>query len=422
MSSPPDREAAPEAHGAEEPRLDVAAHVPKARTVTASALVLGAALVALVALRGLGHRESAARASDGGPSAAAGSGPMRVLVAVARAAPEHPMTLPGRVEALEETAVYARVSGYLRRWMVDIGDAVAAGQPLAEIDTPEIDQEIAQAEAAVGQAEAQVQVARSKRELARVTLERVARLAPAGLVPAQDLDNQKAALEAETANVAAADAALRSARANLGRLEQTKRFARVTAPFAGTITARTAERGALVTVGNGANQSLFQIAATKTVRIFVDVPQSYAPSIQAGESAEVTVREYPRRVFAGKVTRTARALDPAARTLRTEIQVANESGALLPGMYAQASIAGARSIPLLAVPSTAVANDAHGTRVAVVDEGAVRWRSVQVEEDLGREVTVASGLREGERVVTNPSDALRDGTAVEVVSPDDSVR
>jgi membrane fusion protein (multidrug efflux system) len=351
-------------------------------------------------------------ASDARPP---GETSLRVPVTVAHVAPAHPVTLPGHVNALEETAVYARVSGYLRRWLVDLGDAVSEGQTLAEIETPELDQELAQAEAAVGQAEAQVQVAKAHRELARTTLARTAQLAPAGLVALQDFDDKKAGLEAEAANVIAAEAALRSARANVGRLAQTRSFARVRAPFAGTITARTTERGALVTVGNGAGQALFRIAATQVVRVFVDVPQSYATSIAPGQTATVTVREFPDQTFTGKVTRTARALDPAARTLRTEIQVANPTGALLPGMYAQARIAAPVGVPLLSVPSAAVLTDARGTRVAVVAEGHVHWRAVQVEEDLGREVTLSSGLHDGERIVSNPSEALRDGAVVEAV-------
>lgn len=326
---------------------------------------------------------------------------------------DHASSLPGAVKPLEETVLYSRASGFVRDWKVDIGDKVRKDDLLAEIETPELDQEILQAQAQLAQAEAGIAQATANRSFSQTTLDRYKKLVASGVATQQDLDQKAAQADVDVANLNMAKAVVGTQRANIARLNQLKSFARVVAPFAGTITARMIDRGALVSPGTAA--PLFRIAAIDPVRVFVDVPQDVAPSVRTDMPATVTVREYPDRVFEGRVARTAGALDPASRTLSTEIRVPNGDGALLAGMYADVHLTLPIPHRLEELPATAVVTDAKGVRVEVVGpDGVVHLKPVVIERDLGASVYIAEGLAPGDRVVKIASAELTEGTRVEV--------
>jgi RND family efflux transporter MFP subunit len=258
-----------------------------------------------------------------------------------------------------------------------------------------------------------VKQASANRGFAKSSLERYKKLSAEGLASQQDLDEKTAQSEVDIANVEVAEANVRTQQANIARLGKLKSFATVTAPFAGTITARMVERGALVVPGNSA--PLFRLAAVDPVRVFLDVPQDAAPGVVAGLDVSVTVREYPGRVFKGTVSRTAGALDAASRTLSTEVRVPNGDGTLLAGMFADAALTLRTPHHTYEVPSTAVLTGAKGVAVQVVlPDDTVRLTPVVIEQDLGATVRIASGLAGGERVVKLSSPGMADGTRVEI--------
>jgi RND family efflux transporter MFP subunit len=312
------------------------------------------------------------------------------------------LVLPGSTQAIQETAIYARTNGYVRQWLVDIGAKVEAGQLLAEIETPEIDQELNQARAAAQQAAA-------NSELARATLTRWQELVAQKVVSAQEFDEKKSALDAREAD-------RNAAQANVQRLEKLQAFQKVTAPFAGIVTARNIDNGALVTAGStGQDAPLFRIAQTDTLRIYVTVPQVNARSISPGQNAAVTFSEIPEKTFNAKVVRTAGALDPASRTLLTELQVGNSNGELFPGMYAEIKFALPPDKRTLLVPGNALMVESDGPKVLIVDAKQIlHTRAVKLGRDLGDKVEVLSGLDPAELLVANPSGSLRDGIEVKV--------
>jgi RND family efflux transporter MFP subunit len=324
------------------------------------------------------------------------------------------LVLPGSVRPLEETVVYPRANGYVKRWLVDLGDHVDEGQLLAEIDTPEIAQQLAEARAELAKAEAGVIQSKANREYATATLRRYEQLVPSGVASQQELEQKKAAAAVDDASVHVSEATVGAQRANIARLSQLQSFAKVVAPFAGTVVSRSVERGALVTAGNAT--PLFSIAATDPVRVFVHVPQDVAPSVRAGAPAKVRLREYPGRAFEGTIARAAGALDPASRTMTTEVRVPNPKGELLTGMYAEVALTLSSPHRVLEVPATALLDDARGLRLAVVDEhGKVHLAEVVVERDTGATVQIASGLGEKDRVVKIASAALTEGQQVDVL-------
>jgi RND family efflux transporter MFP subunit len=299
---------------------------------------------------------------------------------------------------------------------VDIGDKVKKGQLLAEIETPELDQELAQAQAQLLQTEAQLQQAKANHNLAKANLARSERLAPSGVVSRAELEQGQAQAEVGEANVRVAEANVAAQRANIRRIGQLKAFARVTAPFAGTVTQRSVEIGSLVTAGNG--QPLFRVAAMDPARIFVQVPQDVAPSVRPGVATDVRVREYPGRKFAGKVTRAAGELDATTRTMNTEIRVPNPEGALIAGMYADVELTLPIPHQVLELPATALLSDARGQRVAVVEGGKLHLSPVVVERDNGATIDISSGLARTDTVVKIGSAALVEGMAVDVHTPE----
>ena len=312
------------------------------------------------------------------------------------------LELPGNIEAIQLATVSAQTSGYLKRWYVDIGDRVKAGQLLAEIETPEVDQELNQARANVTQAIANA-------DLARATLTRWQQLVDQKVVSSQEFDEKKSASDARGAD-------LQVAKANVKRLEELQGFEKIVAPFTGIVTARNIDNGNLVTSGSaGQTTPLFRLAQTDTLRIYVTVPQTQSRSIAPGQSATVSVREIPDKTFNAKVVRTSGALDPASRTLLTELQLPNGDGQLFPGMYAEVAFALPQDGRTLLIPGNAVMIRSDGPKVLVVDaKQTIRARAVKLGRDLGDKVEIVSGLNPTESLVANPTDALRDGTEVKV--------
>ena len=315
------------------------------------------------------------------------------------------ITLPGTIQPFTDAAIYARTNGYLRKRYGDLGSRVKRGQLLAEIDTPEIDQQLQQSRADLVTAEANA-------KLAKTTAERYQDLIKSESVSRQDLDNAVGGFEARTAEVL-------SAKANVSRLQQLQGFSRIYAPFDGVITARNTDIGALIDSGNGAKE-LFHVAATDRMRVFVSVPQVYSQSARTGLDATVTLREFPGRTFTGKIARTAEAIDVTSRTLLTEVDVDNPKGELLPGAYAEVRIQLPPGASSFRLPVNTLVFRAEGMQVATVQGGHVVMQAVTLGRDFGTTVEVVSGLTGNEQVVINPPDALLAGQAVRVAAPGDN--
>ncbi|WP_438027814.1 efflux RND transporter periplasmic adaptor subunit [Sorangium sp. So ce233] len=359
-------------------------------------------------------RRSARAALEEGVRAGEGAAPRVAVIAAQPVSSDRALVLPGSVQPLEETVVYPRVSGYVRKWLVDIGDKVEEGQVLAEIDTPELDQELAQARAQLVQANAGLVQARANRDLSMSSVKRYEQLVPAGVAPQEELEQRQGQAHVAEASVTVAQAAITAQQASIQRLLDLKKFAKIAAPFAGTVTARTVDRGALVTAGNAT--PLFKISATDPVRVFVGVPQDVAPSVRVDAPAKVTVREFAGHPFQGTVARTAGALDAATRTMNTEVRVPNPDGKLLAGMYAEVALTLPTPHRALEIPATSLYNDAKGLRVAVVDPGnKIRFVPIVIERDTGATLHIATGLDGSERIVKLASAELSDGMAVEVI-------
>lgn len=337
----------------------------------------------------------------------------RVQVIIPKRAPENVTAIiPGDVQAMEETMLFPRTSGYLRKWHVDIGDTVEAGQLLAEIDAPEVTKELAQAQASLQLLKAKLATAISTQNLAEITLNRNTALSN-GAISKQQFDESKASADTASTMVESAKADIAVGEANVNRIQEMDSFSKVIAPFAGTITARDVDVGQLVVAGNSAGQAMFRLARTNPVRVFVNVPQIYAPGVKTGMAAQILVRELPGETFTGKVTRTAGAIDPITRTLRTEIQVPNDAGKLLVGSYVQAKIEVHRQNPPLLVPASSLIFNADGMRLATVDDqDIVHLRPVVVDGDFGTELGIAHGIEPTDHVVSNPGDRLLEGMHV----------
>ena len=386
------------------------------RRVITIATIGGVTLAALLAMSFLPRRavsrelETAANAPD--------APPVVQVATVTRAESGGDLTLPGTIQPLHESAIYARVTGYVKEWRADIGRVVRAGDVLAEIDAPELDQEVEQAQQQLAQTHASL-------GLAKADLARWKSLAADSAVSREELDQKNAAYEAALANTGAAEA-------NVRRLTETRRFTHVTAPFNGVITARNVDLGSLISAGGSTSASnpaagggaqagsLFRIAQTDTVRTYIAVPQTDALAMTPGMSADVTVQEIPNRAFRGRVVRTSQALDAASRTLLTEVDIANPGMTLLSGMYAQVHVHLEHRAPALMLPSTALIVRASGTQVAVLDAtqpgqpATARFVPVAVGRDFGGTVEIQSGVKAGDGVVANPSADLVDGMKVRI--------
>ena len=340
------------------------------------------------------------------------------------------VSLPGNIQPLYSASIFARTNGYIAKRFVDIGSHVKAGQLLAIIATPEIDQQLNQARAdvveaaaVIEQSKAAYQQAQANLDIARITRDRYTPLIKKHAVTQQSLDEVDQTFNARTADLAAAqanidvsEASLKSKQAIVGRLAQMQGFERVVAPFDGVITARNIEQGDLVNDGsNDGARSLFSIAQSNILRVQVEVPQSDALSIKQGQQASLTVQEIPGRRFIGTVSRSAESVDLGARTMLTEVQVDNHDGTLIPGMYGQVTFDVKANRPSLIIPSTALVIDKNGMHVVSVSaDRRIHIIPVNIGLDLGARVEISQGLHGGETLVSNPSDLLNDGQRVSI--------
>ncbi|MET0238821.1 MAG: efflux RND transporter periplasmic adaptor subunit [Sphingobium sp.] len=312
------------------------------------------------------------------------------------------LVLPGNVQAYNSAAIYARTNGYVRRWLADIGDRVQAGQPLAILDAPEIDQQLAAAQA-------DYQTALANQRLAETTAKRWSALLAKDAVSRQESDEKAGDLAARTAVANAASANVKQLRAQQG-------FTRLAAPFAGVVTSRSAQIGALVVSGNAAAQPLFTVSDVHRMRIYVRVPQSSSAQVQRGMGATLTLPEYPGRSFAATMTRSAGAVDAQSGAVLVELQADNADGALKPGAYAQVSFkVGAGGGNALVLPGSAILYGNDGPTIAVVDRGGrVTVRPVTIARDEGATVLLSQGVKAGDRVIDTPPDAIGTGDKVKV--------
>jgi RND family efflux transporter MFP subunit len=377
-------------------------NLPRRRQIVRStriAVLLVLALLAIGAARTVYVRVANARALEAGTAERATQYVKTALPQTAGSG--QTLALPGTLQGFTQSPISARASGYLKRWTRDIGSRVEKGELLAEIETPEIDQQLSQAVAARQQAAAAL-------ELAKSTLARWEGLRKKDVVSQQDLDERRGALAQASANLAAADA-------NVQRLRQTEGFKRVLAPFAGVITRRNVDVGDLIDAGAGnGGRALFQLAQTDPLRVYVNVPQAYAQLVKEGQPVVVTQSELRGQSFKGEVARTSGAIDSATRMMQVEVALPNKEGILLPGAYVQVSLPLTPS-RALSIPANALLFRAEGTRVAVVDaEGKVRLRGVSIGRNYGDTVEVIDGISASDRLVLNPSDSLAEGDPVTV--------
>ncbi len=347
-------------------------------------------IVARVRARGVLKRETRA------------SAPPNVTVFVPKfGASAEELLLPGAIQAFTDAPIYARTDGYLKKWFADIGRRVKKDELLAVIESPEVDQQLLQARADLGMAQANAR-------LAEITANRYIELQKTDSVARQDVDNAIGEKEAR-------EAAVHSAVANVKRLESLVSFEKIYAPFDGVITARNTDIGQLIDSGasGGTARELYHIAEIRTLRVFIDVPEADSRAASPGLAAELTLSEYPGRRFSGKLVRTSDSIDPAARTLRAEIDIDNARGELLPGAYAQVHLRLASRNPTLILPGSALMFRSEGLRVATLSGGdRVRLVPVTLGRDFGKTVEVTSGLSGGERVIDSPPDSLVDGEQV----------
>jgi len=353
-----------------------------------------------------------------GIAAVGDSGAVRVEVIKPKALDSNEgLVLPGIVRALEEAKIYPRTAGYVKRWLVDIGDKVTEGQLLAEIEAPDVDAQLAQARAQLAQAQAALLQAKAQAEYSKANADRNATMAQQQLIAKATLEQAVSQAKVDAATVVADEANIAAMDANVRRLAELVSFQKVTAPFAGTITSRTIDRGNLVgdTTTASTATPMFTLVATDPVRVFVDMPQTVAPSVHQGADAIVTAREFAGRKFPGKVTRAANALDPDLHVMSTEIDVPNADGTLLPGMYVQAQLTLAVPHRVVEIPSTALYSDSQGIRVAVVDaHGKAHFVPIGIERDTGATLWVATGLTGDEKLVKISVPTLSEGDPVEV--------
>lgn len=311
------------------------------------------------------------------------------------------LVLPGDVQAYTDAPIYARTSGYLKRWYADIGKHVKAGELLAEIETPEVDAQYRQAKADLATVDA-------NKRLSQTTAQRFQDLKKTGLVAQQDVDNALGDAEAKKAQ---SD----SARQNLQRLEQMRGFNRITAPFEGVVTARNIDVGALVTQGSATGQELFHISATDRLRVYVQVPQAYASWITPGMSANLSMVERPQEPHPARVVSTARSINATTRTLLTQLEADNPKGELLPGAYTMVHLPLPAGLKTWRLPSNALLFRGDGLHVATVDaDNKVHLNTVTIGRDYGSVVEILSGVGEQDRVILNPPDSILDGEAVKV--------
>jgi RND family efflux transporter MFP subunit len=358
----------------------------------------GFALLAVaVVAYGLGTRQAQnARLQDVTEAQAA---PVVALVTPASVSNNAALDLPGRLEAYIQAPIYARVPGYLKSWKHDIGAKVKAGEVLAEIDTPDLDQQLMQARADLG-------VAQANSKLAQIGAERWQSLANTDAVAKQDVDQRTFTWNANMAQV-------RAAQANVDRLVAMEGFKRLSAPFDGIVTARATDIGALINVGAAGGAQLFVVSETGKLRVYVNVPQNYVPSVPPGTKATISVPEHPGKTYTGTVESSAQAVNASTGTTLMQIIVDNAAGEMMPGDYGSIHLQLAAPAHVLSVPSSALIFDAKGLSVATVEAGnRVLMKPVSIARDLGSVVELASGVSASDRVIENPPDGIGNGVLV----------
>jgi RND family efflux transporter MFP subunit len=329
------------------------------------------------------------------------------VIVISPAAPTQgsALVLPGRLEAWSRAAIFARVGGYLKSWKADIGAKVKAGQLLAEIDTPELDQQLLQARADLATAKANA-------TLSQTSAKRWQAMLASDSVSKQEVDERNGDLAARQAQVQAAQA-------NVERLLATKGFQRLTAPFDGMVTARSTDVGALINAGSSASgQELFAVSDVSRLRVYIQVPQSYAPQIKAGASARLSVPEYPQEAFKATVIASADSVNAASGSTLVQLQVDNPAGRLLPGAYTSVRFDLPVQANVVRLPASALQFDAQGMRVATLDQNNhVRFKTVTIARDFGDSVEIGAGLVASDRVIDTPPDGLNDDDAVQIAKP-----
>ncbi len=380
----------------------------ESRPRISAGLIAGVLIVVVIAAAALTygiHSGIRARVEASGTLARqtdAAEAPTVVVVHPESVAPAAEVVLPGNAQAFVDAPIYARINGYLKRWYVDIGDHVKAGQLLAEIESPETDQQLAQARADLATAQANL-------HLSTITAERYQNLLKSDSVARQDVDEKIGDREAKQSVVD-------SASANVKRLTDTQGFEKVLSPFEGTITARKTDTGTLVDAGaNGTAKELFHLGSMDKLRIYVSVPEVDSRAARVGVIADLTLEEYPGRNFRGEVVRTAEAIDPASRTLLTEVDADNAKGELLPGSYIQVHLRVPPTASAVTVPVSALLFRAEGLRIGVVHGATVELIPVTLGRDFGNSTEVITGLKASDWVIANPSDSLVTGTVVKPV-------
>lgn len=380
-------------------------------------LVLGGGLVAATLPR-LRHQQelnaAATRVADSPP---------RVRVAsVHRSPAASRLTLPGNAFPYRDASLYARTNGYVKHWTVDIGDRVKAGQLLAEISAPDVDDQLAQARANLALAKANLVVSEANLQLANITLERDRQSVPGSGVSLLQIDQDRAQVKSTSAQLESARASIQVNEATVQQYMDLQAFQKIVAPFAGVITSRNVDPGVLVTADNPSEtRPIFHMMQTDPLRVFVNVPQVYATAVAPSQEVDLYREEEPNRHFTGRVVRTANALDPNTRTLLTQIDVPNPNDALRPGMYLQVTFVAVRATPPVLVPGAAILWRPEGTLVLVLDaSNKVRYCKVQTGRDLGAEVEVVAGLDGTETVIVHPGDLLPEGLEVQPVTASNS--
>jgi RND family efflux transporter MFP subunit len=350
---------------------------------------------------------------------AAASGPIPVSTVVpTRAAQTLDLSLPGTLRPWQEVSIFARSTGYLKKWYVDISQPVKKGQLMAEIESPEVDQQLLQARAALLQMNAAQVKAQSDVQITQTTYNRYVALKGTSGVTEQDIDQKAADLSAAQANLEAAKANVTAGQANVQRLVELQLYQKVTAPFDGVVTGRAYDTGALINADptSADIKPMYKIAENDVLRVFVNVPQSSSLTIKRGMDVSVVARERPGRTFVGKVMGTTNYLDPNNRSLLTEIKVPNEDGALLPGMFVDAKFKLIRDNPPLVIPAPALIVNAQGTQVAVVQENTIHFRKVQIGEDYGNTLEITGGLQGDEQIISTPGEKIVEGANVSIVN------
>jgi RND family efflux transporter MFP subunit len=330
--------------------------------------------------------------------------PVVIVQKPSRSPPSEELVLPGSAQAFVEAPIFARTSGYLRIWYTDIGESVKKGQLMAQIETPEVDQQLRQAQADLATAQANA-------DLARTTDVRWQGLLAHQAVSQQDADTRAGEAAASKAQAA-------SAQANLARLRELESFKRIVAPFDGVVTARNTDIGALINAGQTSGMALFRVADTQKLRVYVDVPEPYAPTTKPGITVVLRFHEHPGKDYPATLVRTARALDPTLRTLRVELQVDNSQGELFPGAYVEVHFALPGSASTLRVPATALIFRNQGLQVATVGaDHKAKLHSIIQGRDFGTSIEVLSGISRDDDIVVNPPDSLADGGHVRIAPP-----